>query len=337
MPYPFFQKGLSNLPSTPAAEITSLDRSQIDRPSYYQPHPDLSHAVNVALLLGMPLLLTGEPGTGKTQLAYALGEAIGCPILKFETKSTSQARDLFYTYDALAAFKMKDETDAKLFIRYHALGQAILDSFDNSAVAHLLPPNSTHYGPRRVIVLIDEVDKAPRDFPNDLLNEIDRLYFRIPELGNLATPNADDPAMQIPASYRPIVILTSNSEKGLPDPFLRRCIYFDIPFPTPLEMSTIVDARIGGLQSGDPLVRSAMDLFYKLRRSGRVVSLSKQPSTAEFLNWLQVLRALGLSAGDSLSENAEILRKSLSVLIKSNADHQASLRFIEERWLKGLG
>jgi MoxR-like ATPase len=195
MQYPYFTTGLSVTP-TPirAEEVPTLDRSGMDDPKSYVPDPDLSHAVNVALLLGMPLLVTGEPGTGKTQLAYVVADALQCPAHKFETKSTSTARDLFYTFDAITSFKMRDVTDPRKFIRYQALGRAILDAYAAPEIEKLLPAGTsdyTHAGPRRAVVLIDEIDKAPRDFPNDLLNEIERLYFRISELGNIGTPGAD--------------------------------------------------------------------------------------------------------------------------------------------------
>ncbi|MCZ8280007.1 MAG: MoxR family ATPase [Acetobacteraceae bacterium] len=332
MTYPFFALGLADRPSTRAADIPPVHSRRMEDAAAYHPHPDLSHAVNVALILGMPLLLTGEPGTGKTQLAYALAGAIGCSVLKFETKSTSQARDLFYTYDALAAFKMQDAKDSRAFIRYQALGQAILEAFDGAEVQHLMPPGVTHAGPRRSVVLIDEIDKAPRDFPNDVLNEMERLYFRIPELGNVASPGADDPDQGVPAAYRPIVVLTSNSEKGLPDPFLRRCIYFDIPFPTAAEMREIVVARIAGLGATDPLTADALDLFYKLRRSSQLVTLNKEPSTAELLNWLQVLRARGVRPEDRLVTQKPLVEQTLSTLLKNSEDRQEAHRFVAERW-----
>jgi MoxR-like ATPase len=213
--YPYFTLGVPGAgPSTPAQEIETVER--IAHPDAYLPDENLAHAVNVALVLGMPLLLTGEPGTGKTQLAHAMGRALGCEVRAFETKSTSQARDLFYTYDSLGAFKRPQETDPRAFIHYQALGAAILDAYPSDApwMQALLPIGASDYahrGPRRSIVLIDEIDKAPRDFPNDLLNEIDRLYFRVPELMNAGTP-----AEGMPAACRPIVVMTSNEERGLP-------------------------------------------------------------------------------------------------------------------------
>jgi MoxR-like ATPase len=335
MGYPYFAKGLA-VKSTAAEEIPTLDRSHVEDPAGYIPHADLSHAVNVALVLGMPLLLTGEPGTGKTQLAYALGAEIGCPVFKFETKSTSQARDLFYTYDALSAFKMREMTDARVFIRYQALGRAILEAFEpaNPHVAALLPPGEPHAGPRRSIVLIDEIDKAPRDFPNDLLNEIDRLYFRVPEIQNLGTPGAEDGEEGVPRRYRPIVVMTSNSEKGLPDAFLRRCVYFDIPFPSAEDLVKIVAARIEYLNTSDPLLSDALDLFRKLRNADRSLSLKKAPSTAELLNWLQILIHRGARPDQRLTEQKPLVLETLCTLVKSSDDRKLAQAFIAQHWGK---
>ncbi|MEJ1969123.1 MAG: MoxR family ATPase [Rhizomicrobium sp.] len=340
MAYPYFARGLGSQ-SAAADTIDTLDRGRAEDPAGYRPHPDLSHAVNVALVLGMPLLVTGDPGTGKTQLAYAIAAELRSTVLKFETKSSSQAKDLFYTFDALSAFKAPAGTELRSFIRYQALGLAILEAFDgaNEQVAALWPPGQPHAGPRRSIVLIDEIDKAPRDFPNDLLNEIDRLYFRVPELQNAGSPGADAKdgerdAAGVPARYRPIVVMTSNSEKGLPDAFLRRCVYFDIPFPTAEELKDIVDSRVAGLDGGSALTRDALDIFQKLRGSDRTISLKKKPSTAELLNWLQMLVHRGVRPGDRLAQHRTIVAETLCALVKSADDQRVARSYVLDRWGK---
>jgi MoxR-like ATPase len=341
--YPWFTRGLPDAApqAVRAEEVPTLDRAAGEDARDYVPDPHLSHAVNVALSLGMPLLLTGEPGTGKTQLASVVAHDLGIfPPLKFETKSTSQSKDLFYTYDALTAFKMKDATDPRTFIHYQALGRAILEAFpaDDPRIAALLPPDQPgawrHPGaPRRSVVLIDEIDKAPRDFPNDLLNEIERLSFRVPELSNAATPGANGGDAGPPARFRPIVIITSNSEKGLPDPFLRRCVYYDIPFPKPEAMRDIVAARIKPLGKGSIMLKDALDLFYSLRRE-QGARLNKQPSTAELLNWLQVLLHRGVRPEDSLRAQPDLVRETASALIKNAADRDKAFAGVQA-WAEG--
>lgn len=339
MTYPYFTKGLPiDQRSCRAEEIPTLDRTRMEDPSGYMPHPDLTHAVNVALVLGMPLLLTGEPGTGKTQLAYAVANDLACPVHKFETKSTSVSRDLFYTFDAVTSFKQRDVTDQRLFLRYQALGRAILDAFPatNPTIAALLPPpgqsDYRHAGPRRSVVLIDEIDKAPRDFPNDLLNEIERLYFRVSELRNAGSPGSEPGESGMEPQYRPIVIMTSNSEKGLPDPFLRRCIYFDIPFPKAEEMRDIVAERVSGLGKTDPLLADALDLFFRLRHGRRETNLRKEPSTAELLNWLQILMHRGAKTGEALKLQKELVLQTLSTLVKNTDDRREASDFVATRW-----
>lgn len=340
-PYPWFRRGLADGPAPQASEIPIVDRARGEDPALYLPDPDLSHAVNVALVLGMPLLLTGEPGTGKTRLADAIAHDLACPLHRFDTKSTSAARDLFYTYDALTAFKMKDAADPRLFIRYQALGRAILEAFpkEHPALENLLPPNGqgsfVHPGtPRRAVVLIDEIDKAPRDFPNDLLTEIDRLAFRVPELMNAGTPGSEAGEGGVPNQFRPIVILTSNSEKGLPDPFLRRCVYYDIPFPDKGRMGEIVARRLTGIEKGSPLLTDALDLFYDLRHSNGQTRLVKEPSTAELINWIQLLVQRGAKAGQTLRGQPELVEQTLSALVKNKSDRRDALDYAR-KWVSG--
>lgn len=209
-------------------------------PDAYLPDEGLVTAANVALLLGQPLLITGEPGCGKTAFAWWLSTRLGLgqPLVDV-VKSTSTGRDLLYDFDSLARFRdsqpgaVTSPRDSESYVRFHALGAAIACSTDSTVLGLPLfqrvmevvqaPERggiNVASGQRRHVVLIDELDKAPRDTPNDLLHEIEKMDFSIPEIGRNIPGNAD---------YRPIVVITSNTEKSLPDPFLRRCVYYNIP------------------------------------------------------------------------------------------------------------
>jgi MoxR-like ATPase len=362
--YPFFRKGLKDAAENPeddfrwgspaATEIAGTATDAQDDPAGYLISEPLNRAINVALLLGRPLLLTGEPGTGKTELGAAIAHELRCPPpYVFETKSTSLARDLFYTFDVLGRYAAREAgaaqtrqgvaaSDPLLFVQYHALGKAILNAFPRDKVSSfLLPPgvasSFVHAGPQRSVVVIDEIDKAPRDFSNDLLNEIDRMAFRVPELGNIATPGLENRAEKVERRYRPIVIITSNSEKGLPDAFLRRCVYFDIPFPGDDQLRQIVERRIAGVQGGSALLADALRLFRDFRAERGPTSLRKKPGTAELINWLQVLRDIGLPPAQGLqrTEALSLLQQSLPALVKSREDSAVASTYLVE-WVSKL-
>ncbi len=315
---------------------TESPTSRIDKfrkPEKYIADPGLVDACNVALLLGQPLLLTGEPGTGKTSFAYSLAWELGLDEpFKFETKSNSIARDLFYTYDAFRRFQdvqskgQKEDCDNSLnYLTYQALGKAILLTREKVEVAEFLSKDFEHTRKKRTVVLIDEVDKAPRDFPNDILNELDLLYFRIPELGNVKIEADRNPELQ------PIVILTSNSEKDLPEAFLRRCIYYDIPFPDPDRLRQIIDNRLGLFTSStNQFLDDALDLFEQLRAPQ--LNLNKEPATAELLGWLLTLQKVSGNAENPLAEG-DWAKRTLSSLVKTAADQEKATKLVDQ-WME---
>jgi MoxR-like ATPase len=223
----------------------------------------LQDAVNVSVALERPLLIKGEPGTGKTLLAHHIAEALGAAIVVWNIKSTSKAREGLYTYDTVqrlndARFGEGNVSDIGRYIRLGPLGRALSS-------------------PDRTVLLIDEVDKADIEFPNDLLHELDEMSFHILETGE-----------SIRAAQRPVVIVTSNSEKELPDAFLRRCVFHYIDFPDVDQMRAIVGVHFPGLR--DELLARALRIFYALRD---VPGLRKKPSTSELLDWIRVLQASG--------------------------------------------
>ena len=236
----------------------------------------------------------------------------------FSCKSTSQSRDILYEYDALARFQAAQGStgaiDARLFVRYQALGLAILRSHAFEAVAHLIDDPDAHGGQRRSVLIVDEIDKAPRDFPNDLLHEFDRLQFSVPELiGTPPTPDYVDP------NFRPVVIITSNSERVLPDAFLRRCVYYNIEFDEKA-LPTIVALRVGEAWTRKPLLLDLLEAFKHLRSPE--AGLEKKPGTAEFLNWLQFFAKNGATPDSRLKQHRELLVSSLSIVIKHRRDLQ---------------
>jgi MoxR-like ATPase len=322
------------LPQAETGDISGITGSDHARPEPYLPDKGLIAAVKVSLMLGRPLLLTGEPGSGKTRLAYHLAWDLGLKKpLRFDTKSDSRARDLFYIYDAIAHFhaaQILKITDPMPHIQLNALGLAVLRThsvveLQKMGLDPLLGKNNAkdekggnvHNEAQRSLVLIDEIDKAPRDFPNDILNEVENLCFTIPELRRgESIPVHRDPKL------RPILILTSNSEKHLPDAFLRRCIYYDIPFPKKTRLWEIIDAHLQETaRERYNQFNEALDFFLRLRRNE--TGLKKKPATAELLNWLLVINQT-FDPIQPMAQQEDKLGHSLSALIKSKEDLEAA-------------
>jgi MoxR-like ATPase len=230
----------------------------------YLTNDALEAAVNCALALERPLLVKGEPGTGKTLLAEAIAEGLGLPLLRWHVKSTTRAQDGLYVYDTVqrlydSRFHDGDVKDIRRYIKLGPLGEAFK-------------------APSRVVLLIDEVDKADLEFPNDLLHELDRMRFKVLETDE-----------DVVARERPVVVITSNNEKELPDAFLRRCVFHFIDFPDVELMKRIVAVHHPDLD--DRLVGQAIEAFFALRKQPR---LRKRPSTSELIDWLAVMKAAGV-------------------------------------------
>jgi MoxR-like ATPase len=325
IPLPELTNETRQAPSSPVP----LPRSQRigrDRPESYLPDPGLVDAFKVLLLLRRPLLVTGEPGTGKTQAANYLSWKLGLgpEALRFDAKTTSTARDLFYSYNTISRFHAAQTNTGSQknadYIQYNALGAAILRAMAYEKVKDALPPDFVHPGkPAQSVVLIDEVDKAPRDFPNDLLNELENLVFRVPELHNRE--------FRADLDFQPLVILTSNSEKNLPAAFLRRCVFYNIPKPAASQFARILQARLD-LDVESPLVRDVLD-FIMFARSGEA-ELSKIPATAELIDFVLVLRARGAQPGQSLKDIGPEVLAALSAVIKGENDSKEDLL---QRWI----
>ncbi len=266
--------------------------------SDYVISPDLKDDVNVSIALQRPLIVKGEPGTGKTLLAHAIARGLNKPLYIWNIKSTTKAKEGLYVYDTVqrlndARFGEGDVSDIKKYIKLGKLGEAF-------------------NADEQVVLLIDEIDKADIEFPNDLLNELDEMSFYIPETRET-----------IKAKHRPVVIITSNSEKELPDPFLRRCIFHYIEFPDEELMQEIVKVHYPDIEN--KLLHEALRKFYWIRQFDM---LRKKPSTSELIDWLQALIVGGISQKSLEKElpfAGTLLKKKedIDLLSKSGKNHYA--------------
>ena len=257
--------------------------------------PELLQTVNIAAALGRPLLIKGEPGTGKTMLARSIASGLAMPHVLWSIKSTTKAQDGLYVYDTVqrlydGQFGDHDVSDIAHYIKLGKLGEAFSSS-------------------ERVVLLIDEIDKADIEFPNDLLWELDQMEFYIPET-----------KVTVKAVQRPIVIITSNAEKELPDAFLRRCVFHFIEFPDPDTMRRIV--RVHHPRLEDKLLERALEAFYWLRD---VPGLQKKPSTSELIDWVQALAVGGVDPKDITAR-----LPFLGVLLKKDKDVETAQRAMND-------
>ncbi len=252
--------------NTTTSPAPSDQRTRFEGSDQYVVTDDLKLAVNASMTLQRPLLIKGEPGTGKTMLAEEVAAALGMPLLQWHVKSTTKAQQGLYEYDAVSRLRDSQLGDDKVHdIRNYIVKGVLWQAFEAD---------------EPVVLLIDEIDKADIEFPNDLLRELDRMEFYVYETRET-----------IRAKHRPLVIITSNNEKELPDAFLRRCFFHYIKFPDAETMQAIVDVHYPGIKP--TLVKAALDAFYEMRN---LPGLKKKPSTSELIDWLKLLLAEDIPA-----------------------------------------
>lgn len=357
------RRSLDELPA-PFSRVSGRRRGEGWRGESYRISEALALSTDVALILGQPLLLTGSPGVGKTRYAYALAARLRLPPPEVvNVKSTTTGRELLYAFDDVGRFRDASSGERKPllhYVRLSGLGRAIVRAcgadtsirVGGTSSADILGPEyrgltsvpvrqlfpevfeeldwsspNPGAGSTRSLVLIDEIDKAPRDTPNDLLFEIEAMSFCITEL---------DLAFEAPAARWPIVIVTSNSERALPEPFLRRCVFHHIEDPRGAELQAIIATHlVEELRGEEELLASALSLF------GRIgaLTLEKAPATAELLAWMTYLVRCGLHPGTTLDyqneRHVEVLRASVGVLAKSDLDRERVMGVVDAWSLQG--
>jgi MoxR-like ATPase len=259
--------------------------------SQYVATDDLKLAVNAAMTLKRPLLIKGEPGTGKTMLAEEVAASLGMPLFQWHIKSTTKAQQGLYEYDAVSRLRDSQLGDERVRdIANYIVKGVLWQAFESDEPA---------------VLLIDEIDKADIEFPNDLLRELDRMEFHVYETRQL-----------VRAKHRPLVVITSNNEKELPDAFLRRCFFHYIKFPDPATMQRIVDVHYPGIR--EELLRAALESFFDLRN---VSGLKKKPSTSELLDWLKLLLAESIPPGALRSpDQKQVVPPLAGALLKNEQD-----------------
>jgi MoxR-like ATPase len=267
--------------------------------SHYVTTDDLKLAVNAAMTLKRPLLIKGEPGTGKTMLAEEVAASLGMPLFQWHIKSTTKAQQGLYEYDAVSRLRDSQLGDARVQdIANYIVKGVLWQAFESDVPA---------------VLLIDEIDKADIEFPNDLLRELDRMEFHVYETREV-----------VRAKHRPLVVITSNNEKELPDAFLRRCFFHYIQFPDPMTMQQIVDVHFPNIRKD--LLRAALESFFELRQ---VSGLKKKPSTSELLDWLKLLLAEEIPPEALRSSEHESLVPPLAgALLKNEQDLRLFERLI---------